>query len=61
MTYFNIDPKPKNFIHPNGIKGINKVSYSIDSSLIPIFKKLCDDKTIQLTNQKGAMNVSFKK
>ena len=61
MTYFNVDPKPKNFIHPNGIKGINKVSYSIDSSLIPIFKKLCDDKTIQLTNQKGAMNVSFKK
>ena len=61
MTYFNIDPKPKNFIHPNGIKRINKVSYSIDNSLILIFKKLCDDKTIQLTNQKGAMNVSFKK
>lgn len=61
MTYFNIDPKPKNFIHPNGIKRINKVSYSIDNSLILIFKKLCDDKTIQLVKQKGAMNVSFKK
>ena len=61
MTYFNIDPKPKNFIHPNGIKRINKVSYRIDNSLIPIFKQLCDDKTIQLINEKGAINVSFKK
>ena len=61
MTYFNIDPKPKNFIHPNGIKKINKVSYSIDDSLVPIFKQLCDDKTIQLINLKGAMHVSFKK
>ena len=24
MTYFNIDPKPRNFIHPNGIKKILK-------------------------------------
>lgn len=61
MTYFNIDPKPKNFIHPNGIKRIHKVSYSIDDSLIPTFKKLCDDKTIQLIDQTGVMNVSFKK
>ena len=61
MTYFNIDPKPRNFIHPNGVKRISDVSYNIDNSLISIFKKLCDDKTIKLTNQKGAMNVSFKK
>ena len=61
MSKFNIDPKPKNFIHPNGVKKINKVSYSIDDSLIQIFKKLCGDKTIQLIDQKGAMNVSFKK
>jgi len=61
MTYFNIDPKPRNFIHPNGVKRISDVSYNIDNSLISIFKKLCDDKTVKLTNQKGAMNVSFKK
>lgn len=24
MTYFNIDPKPVNFIHPNGIKRIKE-------------------------------------
>ena len=61
MTYFNIDPKPKNFIHPNGIKKINEVSYYIDNSLISIFKKLCSDSTIKLTNQKGEMRVSFQK
>ena len=61
MTYFNIDPKPKNFVHPNGIKKINEVSYCIDNSLISIFKKLCDDSAIKLTNQKGEMRVSFQK
>ncbi len=61
MTCFNIDPKPKNFIHPNGIKRINKVSYSIDNSLISLFKKLCDHKIIQLMDQKGEIHVSFKK
>ena len=61
MTYFNIDPKPKNFFHPNGVKKINEVSYYIDNSLISIFKKLCDDSTIKLTNQKGEMRVSFQK
>ena len=43
MTYFNIDPKPKNFVHPNGIKGVDKVFYQIDNSLIPIFNKLSTD------------------
>ena len=61
MTYFNIDPKPKNFVHPNGVKKINEVSYYIDNSLISIFKKLCDDSTIKLTNLKGEMRVSFQK
>ena len=61
MTYFNIDPKPKNFVHPNGIKRINDISYNLDNSLISIFKKLCNDKTIQLTDQKGEMHVNFKK
>lgn len=59
MTYFNIDPKPKNFVHPNGIKKINEVSYYIDNSLI--FKKLCDDSIIKLSNQKGEMDVNFQK
>ncbi len=61
MTYFNIDPKPKNFIHPNGIKGIDKVFYQIDNSLIPIFNQLSTDDTIEFIEQKEGLSVSFKK
>ncbi len=32
MTYFSIDPKPQNFTHPNGIKGIKKIVFKIGSS-----------------------------
>jgi len=48
MTYFNIDPKPKNYIHPNGIKSIKEVKYQIDKDLIPIIKNLCDDKILNI-------------
>ena len=48
MTYFNIDPKPKNYIHPNGIKSIKEVKYQIDKDLIPIIKNLCDDKILNV-------------
>ena len=27
MSHFNIDPKPENYVHKNGIKGIAKVVY----------------------------------
>ena len=43
------------------VKKINEVSYYIDNSLISIFKKLCNDSTIKLTNQKGEIRVSFQK
>ena len=61
MTYFNIDPKPKNFVHPNGIKGVDKVFYQIDNSLIPIFNKLSTDDAIEFIGQKESLSVSFKK
>ena len=48
MTYFNIDPKPKKYIHPNGIKSIKEVKYQIDKDLIPIIKNLCDDKILNV-------------
>ena len=40
MTPFNINPKPKNFIHPNKIRGIKQVSYVTDSNIIPIINEL---------------------
>ena len=48
MTYFNIDPKPRNFIHPNGIKKINKVKYGNEKSLLKIINEMCNDETLNL-------------
>ena len=30
MTYFSVDPKPVNFVHPNGIREVGKVVYGTD-------------------------------
>ncbi|ROR23451.1 glyoxalase-like protein [Mobilisporobacter senegalensis] len=38
MTYFNIDPKPKNFIHPNGVKRIKSISFGTKESSYQSFK-----------------------
>lgn len=50
MTYFNIDPKPKRFTHPNGIKKIKTVNLGIQDDLIPIMNELCEDSILNLTN-----------
>jgi len=52
MTYFNIDPKPKDFIHPNGIKKIK---------LIPLMEALCDDEILQLFIGSGVTNLVYEK
>ena len=60
MTYFNIDPKPKNYIHPNGIKRIKEVKYPIDKDLIPIVNKLCDDKILKVVEgRRGLIDVNY--
>lgn len=48
MTYFNIDPKPKNFIHPNGVKRIKNISFGTKEEFVPIIGELCDDATLTL-------------
>ena len=48
MTYFNIDPKPRNFIHPNGIKKIHKVKYGNEKRLLKIINEMCNDETLNL-------------
>ncbi len=48
MTYFNIDPKPRNFIHPNVIKKINKVKYGNEKRLLKIINEMCNDETLNL-------------
>ena len=60
MTYFNIDPKPKNFVHPNGIKRIKRISFGTDKKHISIIEELCDDKILELFIGNGVQEVSYK-
>ncbi len=53
MTYFNIDPKPKNYVHPNGIQGITKVRFGTKNELMPIIRELCDDTLLELYSGEG--------
>ncbi|MGB1971212.1 MAG: VOC family protein [Flavobacteriaceae bacterium] len=59
MTYFNLDPKPKNFIHPNGAIRIKQVSFGIETKFIPIIKELCDDTILEFSKGKRIGKVLF--
>jgi hypothetical protein len=59
MTYFNFDPKPKNFVHPNGIKRIKRISFGTDKKHISIIEELCDDKILELFIGNGVQEVSY--
>ena len=48
MTYFNIDPKPENFVHPNGVQAITKVRFGTRADLVPVIQELCDDPVLEL-------------
>ena len=59
MTPFNMNPKPRNFIHPNKIRGIKQVSYVTESNIIPIINELCNDDRLQLSAGKGECKVTY--
>tara|TARA_B100000780_G_scaffold53115_1_gene33015 strand:- start:1655 stop:2263 length:609 start_codon:yes stop_codon:yes gene_type:complete len=59
MTPFNMNPKPKNFIHPNKISRIQQVSYVTEPTIIPIIHELCTDETLQLIAGKKGCTVSY--
>ncbi|WP_085832994.1 VOC family protein [Clostridium merdae] len=48
MTYFNIDPKPQNFVHPNGAKRIRSVAFGTSKEYMPLICALCDDPILVL-------------
>ncbi len=58
MTYFSVDPKPVNFVHPNGIREVGKVVYGTDPSRFAVIQELCDDKRLELT-EGGGVHVEF--
>jgi len=53
MTYFNIDPKPKDFVHPNGVAAIKSVRFGTKAEYIPLILKLCDDPMLTLYTGAG--------
>ena len=61
MTKFSINPKPNNFVHPNKVKRIKKISYGTDLKFISILNELCDDDTLQLYEGHGVKNVFYEK
>ena len=58
MTYFSVDPKPVNFVHPNGIREVGNVIYGTASSRFAVIRELCDDKRLELT-EGGGIRVEF--
>jgi len=48
MSYFNIDPKPLNYTHPNGIKRISRVIYRTDKKNAAALNHLVQDDTLQI-------------
>jgi len=61
MTKFSENPKPNNFVHPNKIKRIKKISYGTDLKFISILNELCDDDTLQLYEGHGVKDVFYEK
>ena len=53
MTYFSVDPKPVDFVHPNGITEISKVVYGTDPARFTLIKELCDDERLELEAGNG--------
>lgn len=60
MTYFSIDPKPANFVHPNGIREISRIAYGTDPSRFAVIEELCDDERLKLTTGHG-IEVEFER
>lgn len=61
MTYFNIDPKPINYVHPNGVVKIQKVVYGTTNEFINLLHALCKDETLSIVEGKGILEVNFKR
>ena len=59
MTYFNVDPKPKDFIHPNGTKAIKHVRFGASADSLPLLRSLCDDPVLEWFEGSGFGDVTY--
>jgi len=60
MTYFNVDPKPVGFVHPNGVVGIDRVQYRAQSGCVSLLKALCEDDVLNVQEGEGAIEVTYR-
>ncbi len=63
MSYFNIDPKPKNYVHPNGVKAISKVVYKTVKKNAEALEHLVNDDTLKVieANENKIVSVEYLK
>ena len=59
MTYFSVDPKPQENIHPNGYTGVKSISLGLTEDQKKAFLAICNDEHIVLFNGKGIKNLEF--
>ncbi len=48
MSYYNIDPKPESFVHPNNVVSVKGLKLVTNKNSIEILEKLIDDESIKL-------------
>ena len=60
MTYFNVDPKPVAFVHPNGVVGIDRVQYRAQSRCVSLLHALCDDDVLNVQEGQGGIEVTYR-
>ena len=61
MTYFDVDPKPRGFVHPNGVVGIKSVSFGTKKEYFPLIRELCDDPILKLFVGEGVRDVEYRR
>lgn len=62
MSYFTVDPRPKNFTHPNGIKRVGQITFTTTKALAGLIESILDDSTVTIVagGSKGQVtSVSF--
>lgn len=64
MSYFSTDPKPTDFVHPNGIRRIKKIIFKIDAQNADILRQLVDDASLEIVaddQEKGIVNIEYER
>lgn len=61
MTYFSQDPKPVDYVHPNGVESIESISFGTDKHLLALIHELCDDKRMKLFAGAGVKDLRYKR